>query len=136
MKNKLIILITIVIAIIAITIVKKDNSATNTTFENNQAVSNVEIEEITFKNIQKEYTGNITSITADVYNNTEKNKSINVKIVLKDEKGKELKSMIQVIENIEPGRKKLLQTGIVGDYSGATDVEFEVLSDREIEKYN
>ena len=44
--------------------------------------------------------------------------------------------MIQAIENIEPDRKKVLSTGIMGNYTDVKDIEFEVLSDSELSQYN
>ena len=44
--------------------------------------------------------------------------------------------MIQAIENIEPDRKKVLSTGIMGNYTDVKDIEFEVLSDSELSQNN
>lgn len=141
MKNKkiLIIISIIVVIIVVVTIITtkvKQNSRTKTSFENNIATSTVILEDIEFKNITKTYEGGITTIKADVYNNTKTSKDINVKIILKDEQGKEVKSMIQALENIEPERKKILQTGITGDYTTIKDIEFKVLTDKELEQYD
>lgn len=140
MKNKkaliIIFLIVIIIAIAIIITKVKENSKTKTSFENNIATSTVVLEDIEFKNIARTYEGGVTTIKADVYNNTKTSKDINVKIILKDEQGKEVKSMIQALENIEPGRKKILQTGITGDYTSIKDIEFKVLTDEEIQQYN
>lgn len=114
---------------------KKENK-TKTTFENEKATSEVVLEEIEFKDITKTYNGGVTTIKADVYNNTNVIKDINVEIILKDANGNKVKSMIQAIEAIEPGRKKILQTGITGDYTNVKNVEFNVLSDAQIQQYN
>lgn len=123
----------VTVIMLAVTNINKKNSNRKTTFENENAISNVQVKNITFENIRKTFEGNITNIKADVYNNTDKMKNINVKVILKDSNGKELKSMIQIIENIEPGRKKLLQTSIVGNYSDVNDIEFKIISDSELE---
>ena len=44
--------------------------------------------------------------------------------------------MIQAIENIEPERKKVLSTGIMGDYSNIKQIEFEVIKDSELKELN
>lgn len=136
-KKAYVIVALIVIAIIAIAIyIVKTNLDRKTSFEGENATSNVVLERIEFKNITKTYEAGITTIRADVYNNTKVTKDINVQIILKDENGKEIKNMIQAIEEIEPGRKKILQTGITGDYTSIKDVEFKVLEDKDLEQYN
>lgn len=141
MKNKKMIIIIIAIIVVIVTIVtvttmNKKEDKTKTTFENEKATSEVVLEDIEFKDITKTYDGGVTTIKANVYNNTNSIKDINVEIILKDENGNKVKSMIQAIEGIEPGRKKILQTGITGDYTNIKDVEFNVLSDVEIQQYN
>lgn len=136
-KKAYVIVALIVIAIIAIAIyIVKTNLDRKTSFEGENATSDVVLERIEFKNITKTYEAGITTIRADVYNNTKVTKDINVQIILKDENGKEIKNMIQAIEEIEPGRKKILQTGITGDYTSIKDVEFKVLEDKDLEQYN
>lgn len=136
--NKKIYVTGIIFIIVAITItifIIKTNLDRKTSFEGNNATSDVVLERIEFKNITKTYEAGITTIRADVYNNTKVTKNINVQIILKDKNGKEIKNMIQAIEEIEPGRKKILQTGITGDYTSIKDVEFKVLEDKDIEQY-
>lgn len=136
-KKAYVIVALIVIAIIAIAIyIVKTNLDRKTSFEGENATSDVVLERIEFKNITKTYEAGITTIRADVYNNTKVTKDINVQIILKDENGKKIKNMIQAIEEIEPGRKKILQTGITGDYTSIKDVEFKVLEDKDLEQYN
>lgn len=139
-KKKLIISIAIILVIVILIVlvingVKKSNNR-KTSFEGNTATSNVVLEDIEFKNITKNYENGVTSIRAEIYNNTQKVKDINVKIILKDDSGKEIASMIQTVEGIEAGRKKILQTGMMGDYTQIKDVEFKVLSNDEINKIN
>ena len=136
-KKIIIISIILVIAIIfAITRTNKNSKKVNIELSENNTIENITLEEIEFKDIGINYEEGITTIKANVYNNTKETKSINVKITLKDENGNEIKTMIQIIENIEPNRKKLLQTGTLGDYTKAKDIQFEVLSDKEVEQYN
>ena len=140
MKNKKIIILIIVILLIIVTIVtiirNTKKGKQNTTFENNIATSEIILQDIEFKNIRKEFNNGITTIRAEAYNNTKEQKSINVKIILKDNTGKELTSMIQSLEGITPEGKKILQTGIVGDYSNIDNIEFKVLSNSDVEIYN
>lgn len=142
MKNKKILIGAVLAGIIIIVIViilvsgNKKEQNNKSVFEGNQTNSSVVLQEIEFKNITKEYDGGITTIKADVYNNTKKEKNINVQIILKDDQGKELTRMIQVLEKIEPGKKKVLQTGIMGDYTKASEIEMKVLSDAEVQSYN
>ena len=116
--------------------IREAKKAIRKAFENEKATSEVVLEEIEFKDITKTYNGGVTTIKADVYNNTNVIKDINVEIILKDANGNKVKSMIQAIEAIEPGRKKILQTGITGDYTNVKNVEFNVLSDAQIQQYN
>lgn len=142
MKDKkktiaIIIVITIlIIGIIMIVNMVKNSNKRKATFEGNTATSNVVLEDIEFKNIIKNYDNGVTSIRAEVYNNTNQTKNIHVQIVLKDEKGKQIASMIQTLEGIEAGKKKILQTGMMGDYSQVKDVEFKVLTDSQINELN
>ena len=141
MKNKkkiiiIIAVILVIVTIVTITRIRKKEDKTKTIFENEKANSEIVLEDIEFKNITKIYDGGVTKIKADVYNNTSYIKDINVEIILKDENGNKVKSMIQAIEGIEPGKKKILQTGITGDYTNIKDVKFNVLSDEEIQQYN
>lgn len=139
-KKNLVILviaaIVIIVTIVAIITMTKKEDNTKTTFSNNSATSDIVLEEIEFKNITKEFKDGVTTLRADVYNNTKQEKSINVKIVLKDSEGKELTNMIQSIESIIPNGKKRLQTGIVGNYENVDNIEFKVLSEYEIQQYN
>ena len=80
----------------------------------------LKLNNIEFTNITKEYDEGITTIRAEAKNNTEETKSVNVKITLKDAEGNVMIEVEQYLENIEPGKKKLLATGITGDYSNAT----------------
>lgn len=128
------ILAIIVVIMIAVMIVKK-NQEKKAEFKGNETSSEVKLKEIEFKDITKEYSEGITTIRANVYNNGETTRSINVRIILKDEAGKEIANMIQVLENVEPKRKKLLSTGIMGDYSRVSKIEMEEITQEEINQY-
>lgn len=130
------IIVLVIVVIATITNLVKKKEQTKTTFEEGKASSSVFVEEIEFKDITQTYENGITTIKANVYNNTKQAKDVNVKIILIDETKKEVKTMVQAIENIEPGKKKLLATGIVGDYSVIQEVRFELIKDSEVEKYN
>ena len=62
-----------------------------------------------------------------MYNKTNKVKNVTIKIILKDEEGNELKSMMQIVENLEPDKEKILITGIDGDYTNIEDIRFEIV---------
>ena len=83
----------------------------------------LKLNEVEFTNIRKEYEGGITTIRADVRNNTEETRSVNVKIMLKDGEGNVIAETEQELEDIEAGRKKFLAAGIMGDYSNASSIE-------------
>lgn len=131
-KTKKFILIVIAVVIIAAIAVIVNNNGkakevTDVTIENNKANNDVNIEEIEIKDITKVYDSGITTITAKMYNRTEQVKNVTIKIILKDVFGNELKNMIQVVENLQPNREKVLSTGIAGDYSDVKDVKFEIM---------
>ena len=48
------------------------------------------------------------------------------KITLKDDSGKVQKEMTQKVENLKSSRTKILQVGIIGNYSYIKNVEFEI----------
>ena len=132
MKNKkaIIIILIIVVVILIILGVKNilnNNKNKSTTIENNVATSEIEIQKVTFSNITKKYENGITTIRAEMINNTNNKKDFTVKIILKNEQGQEVQNMIQIVENLEPNKKKILSTGIMGDYTNIKDIEFEVI---------
>ena len=90
------------------------------------AINDIVVEDITFSNINKEYANGITTIKAKVSNNTNKTKTITIKILLKDETGKVINEMMQVIEDIEPRIGKTLMAAVTGNYSYVSNIEFEV----------
>lgn len=127
-KKKIIVIVLIILLIILIILFKpKSKNKTETTIENNIATSEVEVEDVTFSDIKKVYENGITTLSATMINNTKVTKNFTIKIILKDDNGKELESLEQIVENLEPGRKKVLTTGILGDYSKIKDIKFEVV---------
>jgi preprotein translocase subunit YajC len=133
-KNKKLItaiLIVLIVIVVIITVIvninNKSNDKTKTTIKDNVAENDVVIEDVTFSEITKVYDGGITNLSAKMLNNTKDVKNFTVQIVLKDETGKEVKSMMQVVENLEPGRVKVFTTGIAGDYSSIKNIEFKVV---------
>jgi regulatory protein YycI of two-component signal transduction system YycFG len=131
-KRKIIItvLIVILVVILIVNLVSKKEigKTEETVIENNVAKSDVVVEDIEFKEITKEFKNGITTISAKVYNTTNEVKNIKIKIILKDENGKELTNMMQVLENIEPDKVKILTTGLSGDYTKVTDIKFEIVN--------
>lgn len=135
-KNKKLvgaILMVIIAIVIVITIIvnfnKSKNEQTKTTIKDNVAEKDVVIEDVTFSEITKVYDGGITNLSAKMLNNTDKVKNFTVQIILKDDNGNEVKSMMQVVENLEPGRVKVFTTGIAGDYSNIKNIEFKVVEE-------
>ena len=131
MKNKktiiIISIIVVILVIIGVIIISNGNKNKSTTIENNVATSEIEIQKVTFSNITKKYENGITTIRAEMINSTNNKKDFTVKIILKNEQGQEVQNMIQIVENLEPNRKKILSTGIMGDYTNIKDIEFEVI---------
>ena len=126
-KRIVMILFVIVLVVFIIVFISKGKKNTETKIENNIATSEVEIENVTFSEIKKIYEGGVTTVTANMKNNTKKTKNFTIKIVMKDEAGKEVQSMTQIVENLEAGKTKRLSTGILGDYSNIKDIQFEVI---------
>lgn len=121
----------IIILIILVVFIKNSNDKTkdqpSTIIEDTEADSDVVVDKVTFSNIKKVYDGGITTITADMLNNTTATKNFKLEIILKDNDGKEVKSIMQVINNLEPDMKKVLTTGIAGDYTNIKNIEFKVM---------
>jgi hypothetical protein len=123
------IIITITVIIIAISNNNNKKQQQNTVIEDTKADSDVVVDKVTFSKITKVYDGGITNITAEMVNNTDTTKNFTIKIILKDNDGKEVKSMMQVVENLEPNRIKVFTTGIAGDYTSIKNIEFQVVEE-------
>lgn len=133
-KKTLVIIGTVIILIgIVLFIVIKNNNENNkqseTIIEDNKADNDVVVDKVIFSKITKVYDGGITNITAEMVNNTDTTKNFTIKIILKDNDGKEVKSMMQVVENLEPNRVKVFTTGIAGDYTYIKNIEFQVVEE-------
>ncbi len=132
-KNMIYIIISFLLVFIFITVLiisnkaNKVNDNPNTKIVNNKATNIVSVEEVEFRNITKTYNSGITTIKATIYNNSDTVKNIKIKIILKDDNGKEVANMMQSLENLEPKREKVLSTGIGGDYTHIKDIKFEVV---------
>ena len=132
-KNMIYITISFLLVFIFITVLiisnkaNKVNDNPNTKIVNNKATNIVSVEEVEFRNITKTYNSGITTIKAVIYNNADTVKNIKIKIILKDDNGKEVANMMQSLENLEPKREKVLSTGIGGDYTHIKDIKFEVV---------
>ena len=123
------IVLAMVISIVTIVVLNSNKEVTNTKFneEEKVATNDIVVKDITFSNIKKEYENGITTIKANVSNNTKKTKTITIKILLKDEAGNVINEMMQVIEDIEPRIDKVLMAAVTGNYSYVTNIEFEVV---------
>ena len=128
-KKKILILIVIVAVITIVVIFTKNRNKPETIIENEVAKNNVEINKVTFSDITKKYENGITTLSAKMTNNTNKTKKFTVQIVLRDDNGKEVQKLTQVVENLEKDKTKILSTGIVGDYTNIKDIRFELIND-------
>lgn len=128
-KKKILILIVIVAVITIVVIFTKNRNKPETIIENEVAKNNVEINKVTFSDITKKYENGITTLSAKMTNNTNKTKKFTVQIVLRDDNGKEVQKLTQVVENLEKDKTKILSTGIVGDYTNIKDIRFELIDD-------
>lgn len=128
-KKKILILIVIVAVITIVVIFTKNRNRPETIIENEVAKNNVEINKVTFSDITKKYENGITTLSAKMTNNTNKTKKFTVQIVLRDNNGKEVQKLTQVVENLEKDKTKILSTGIVGDYTNIKDIRFELIDD-------
>ena len=133
-KKKMLILgivITIMIGIILVMFIRNNNDEVkdkpNTTIEDGKADNDVVVDNVTFSNITKIYDGGLTTLSAEMLNNTDKTKSFKLEIILKDDDNNKVKSVMQIIENLEPDRIKILTTGIAGDYTNIKNIEFKVM---------
>lgn len=133
-KKKMLILgivITIMIGIILVMFIRNNNDEVkdkpNTTIEDGKADNDVVVDNVTFSNITKIYDGGVTTLSAEMLNNTDKTKSFKLEIILKDDDNNKVKSVMQIIENLEPDRIKILTTGIAGDYTSIKNIEFKVM---------
>ena len=128
-KKKILILIVIVAVITIVVIFTKNRNRPETIIENEVAKNNVEINKVTFSDITKKYENGITTLSAKMTNNTNKTKKFTVQIVLRDDNGKEVQKLTQVVENLEKDKTTILSTGIVGDYTNIKDIMFELIND-------
>lgn len=94
--------------------------------ENGKAKEDISVADITFSDIELNFNGSVTDVTAKIKNNTKKVKNVVVTVVLKDNDGNIVKEVKQVVENLTSYREQILKTGIIGDYSYIKNVEFKV----------
>ena len=129
-ESKLLIIVLVIIAIvfisvIIISLIKPEKE--NIEIQNGVATENIELKDVEFSEITSSYAGGITTIRAKMHNNSNKDKNLNIEIILKDENGNQVGEMRQNIENVEVGRDKIFITGITGDYSDVKDIEMRVV---------
>lgn len=135
-RKKTLIIVAVVVIIIGIVlfvVIKNNNekikNQSKTIIEDTKASSDVVVENVTFSEITKVYDGGITNLTAKMLNNTDVTKDFTIKVTLKDNDGNEVKSMTQVVENLEPDKIKVFATGIAGDYTYIKNIEFQVVEE-------
>lgn len=125
-----IVIIVIIAIIVIVNLGRKDEKSvkeSETKIVDNNAKDNVEVEDIVFSDITKNYDSGITTIRAKMTNNTNSTKNVTLKITLKNDSGDVVKEMTQIVENLEPNRVKTLSTGISGDYTNINNIKFEVV---------
>ncbi|MFV0249528.1 MAG: FxLYD domain-containing protein [Bacilli bacterium] len=131
-NKKKILIISIIVAIIVVLLVifivnkNKPKEQSNTIIENNEANTNVVLDDITFSYITKIFDEGITTITSKMKNNTDEIKNFQLEIIFIDDDGNKVKSVMQIVENLEPNRIKILTTGIAGNYTYIKNVEFKI----------
>lgn len=136
MKNnvkKIVVILISVFVILMITLMIYTENANDKTKENssaiidnNKAKNDVIVDKVIFSNITKVYDSGITTLKAEMLNNTDETKNFQLEIILKDDDGNAVKSIMQVIENLEPNKTKILTTGIAGDYTNIKNIEFKI----------
>lgn len=133
LSKKQIIFLSVIVALVLtaliVVLIVKNIPNTKTNFDGENATEVIELKQVEFSNITKKYENGITAIEADILSNAKETKSLTIEIILKDNEGIEINRMKQVIDDIEPGRKKRLQTAILGDYSNIINIEFKVLEE-------
>ncbi|MDD3452965.1 MAG: hypothetical protein PHN42_01640 [Bacilli bacterium] len=128
--KKMIKFVLIFLALFIITGCGCEKKLTNKTIiEENKAKNDVVVEDLVVTDIKLIYEGSITTLTAKINNNNEENKNFIISIILKDDNGKEVKKLKQVIENLDNENYQTLSIGIVGDYSNIKNVEFYIEKD-------
>lgn len=124
------VVVVLVLGVIVTVVIVNNNKLKNqpeTELKDGKSEEDVILDKVTFSEITNTHDGGITTLTAKMLNNTDEVKNFKVEIILKDNEGNKLKSMIQVVENLQPGRPKVFMTGIAGDYSYVTKIEFEII---------
>ncbi len=130
MKKVVVIVLVIILGITGVIIInnnKKVEEQRKTELKDGKSEEDVILDKVTFSEITNNYDGGITNLTAKMLNNTEEVKNFAVEVILKDDNGEKLDSMIRVVENLEPNRPKVFTTGIAGDYSHITKIEFKII---------
>ena len=133
MDKKILLVVFILIIIVVITTMIIRNNKGDSSGDNNEK-SKIVIDGMEIYDITKKFENGITSVNACVKSNLKT--SANLKIILKDNTGKEVASIIHIVEGLVPEKEKKISAGITGDYSQIEDIEFVVISDEKINEYN
>lgn len=130
MKKVVVIVLVIILGVTSVIIINNNNKVEEqrkTELKDGKSEEDVILDKVTFSEITNTYEGGVTTLTAKMVNNTEKVKNFTVEVILKDNNGEKLDSMIRVVENLQPNRPKVFTTGIGGDYSHITKIEFKII---------
>lgn len=131
-KKKVIIIgavLFISIASITIIIIQKNTHLTSNELIDNKVVGEIVVNEIKFTDIKFKYQDGISTLTAKMKNETSEMKTFNIKIILLDENNKEVKNMLQLVEDLKAEEERVFSSGFMGNYENVKTAKFEIVGD-------
>lgn len=117
------------IASITIIIIQKNTHLTSNELIDNKVVGEIVVNEIKFTDIKFKYQDGISTLTAKMKNETSEMKTFNVKIILLDENNKEVKNMLQLVEDLKAEEERVFSSGFMGNYENVKTAKFEIVGD-------
>lgn len=102
---------------------KKSQSETSINSDGTATID-VIVSDVTFSDVNLDYEDGVTTLTANMKNNTKDVKNFTLNIILKDEANNEVKKLRQIVENLDSNKTKVLEIGILGYYKDIKNVEF------------
>ena len=127
MKKIAVYIIPILLILMGIIIYNNINLTDKTKFKNNSATKDAQVDEFIFKNIKRNYSGGITTISADIENNSKTTKTLTIKISIEDNSEKEITNVMQIVENVKPDEISKITAGVTGDYTKNNNIKFEIV---------
>lgn len=104
---------------------KKSQSETSISSDGTATID-VIVSDVTFSDVKLDYEDGVTTLTANMKNNTKDVKNFTLNIILKDEANNEVKKLRQIVENLDSNKIKVLEIGIFGYYKDIKNVEFVI----------